>query len=175
MWLWGCSFCSPLSVTSGWAGGVRTEVAADGWVLRGVSALASEHTLLLRPAYLWRLDSSRRRCEEEAKWLGTVRWGRAGGLKRRDWAGGGDTAVALAATIPMSQVWAATGRSPNWGSTIALMADWLLSVCLMAGGRWGREDVSMAAPPQDNVSSAEVLLVLNRKLQRAYPDRQHKR
>lgn len=97
-------------------------MAADGWELRGLSALASEHTLLLRPAYLRSLDSSRRRCEEEAKWHGTGRWGRADGLKWRDRAGAEDAAVALVATIPMAQVRAATGRSPNRGSTTALIA-----------------------------------------------------
>lgn len=72
--------------------------------MRGVSGLASEHILLLRPAYLWSLDSLRRGCEEEVKWLGPGRWGRANGLKKTDQAGAEDTAVALAAAIPVAQV-----------------------------------------------------------------------
>lgn len=130
MWRWGRSFCSPLWVTSG-AGGVCTQVAAGGWELRGVSGLSSEHILLLRPAYLQSLDSLRRRCEEEVKWLGPGRWGRANGLKKTDQAGAEDAAVALAAATPIAQVWAATGRSPNQGSTIALILFYRLACTCM--------------------------------------------
>lgn len=123
MWHWGRSFYSPLSVTSG-AGGVCTQVAAGGWKLKGVSGLASEHILLLRPAYLRSLDSLRRRCEEEVKLLGPGRWGRANGLKKTDQARAEDTAVALAAAIPMAQV-----------STIALILFYRLAcTCMFDGG-----------------------------------------
>lgn len=147
MWLWRPSFCSPLSVTSG-AGGFCTQVAAGGWELRGVSALPCETTLLLRPAYLQSLDCLKRKCEEGTKWLGTTIWGRADGLKRRGWAGAEDAAVALAATIPVAQVWAATGQLPSWGSTITLIAPLqiVLKVYVWQGVRWGREDESTAAP-----------------------------
>lgn len=114
-------------------------MAAGGWKLKGVSGLASEHILLLRPAYLRSLDSLRRRCEEEVKLLGPGRWGRANGLKKTDQARAEDTAVALAAAIPMAQV-----------STIALILFYRLAcTCMFDGGakmREGREDVNTVAP-----------------------------